>query len=150
MRCIRRACVRIADENWRLVSSGGSSSARVSANPATTVSGVRSSCETLATKSRRMSSSWRMRVRSNKASTAPPPDSGRAVRETVRSPSISSTGLSDFSFECRSDCKLQLGVSRQAICRERSAIADAKELSSRLVDSNRLVLRADRDDSFIQ
>ncbi|MOA05010.1 hypothetical protein D3C78_1245890 [compost metagenome] len=51
--CIRRDCSSISARNWRRVASSTSGmSDSVSRKPPTTVNGVRSSCDTLATKSR--------------------------------------------------------------------------------------------------
>ncbi|CFT97379.1 Uncharacterised protein [Bordetella pertussis] len=57
MACMRRACSCIMAMYWSRCSAGSASagsSRSVSRKPASTVSGVRSSCETLATKSRRV------------------------------------------------------------------------------------------------
>ena len=89
---MRWVLLRMVFANSDLLSAGMSGSWRVSANPPTIVSGVRSSCETFATKSRRTASSFRMGVRSNKATTAPPFTSGRAVSERVLSPIDTSSG----------------------------------------------------------
>src|SRR5438309_11781108 len=48
------------------------------------VSGVRSSCETLAMKSRRVFSTRSVSVRSRKTATAPPPGRGAAVTSKLR------------------------------------------------------------------
>ena len=69
--CIRRELFRIVVRNWRSSASSGRSVRIVSAYPEIEVSGVLSSWETLATKSRRTASSRRISVTSCRTSRAP-------------------------------------------------------------------------------
>ena len=85
IRCIRWVLARIVWVNCARCAWGSVSSRSVSAKPLTTVRGVRNSCDTLATKSRRTVSRRRIGVTSRMASTAPPPSNGRAVSATDRS-----------------------------------------------------------------
>src|SRR5215831_3179636 len=92
IRCMRRVFASIVSRKRSRLSFGSSRSRSVSANPAMTVSGVLSSCDTLATKSRRIVSSLRRVVRSWTATTAPPSGSGRAETSSVRSATPISSG----------------------------------------------------------
>ncbi len=87
--CIRSTFARMRAVNSVACSSGSSPSASASAKPRRLVIGVFSSCDTLATKSRRTPSSWRVRVTSWMATRAPS-SSGSAERSTVRVPSSDS------------------------------------------------------------
>ncbi len=77
-RCIRCALVTMVPRKRCRVSASIPGSLSVSAYPAIDVSGVFSSCETFATKSRRTASRRRTSVKSCSTTTAPWPLSGRA------------------------------------------------------------------------
>ena len=151
MRCMRRVFDSIVSRNRSRSPSGSSRSRSVSANPPITVSGVLSSCDTFATKSRRIVSSRRRVVRSMTASTAPPSGSGRAVTSSVRSPSASSLGSVGHAVHRAAHRVAHESFLRQEVDGEGNRRRRATEQSAcALVQSHDLAARAHGDDSFVE
>ena len=109
------------------------------------MSGVLSSCDTLATKSRRTVSSRRSGVRSNSASTAPPDASGRAVSVTVRPPSVQLESIDRLAGDRGRDGRAERAFAGQLVGREGDLVAHAEQPPRLGVDAHDLLARVERD-----
>ena len=150
MRCMRRVFASMVSRNRSRSSGDRSGSRSVSAKPPMTVSGVLSSCDTLATKSRRIVSSRRRVVRSMTANTAPPSGSGRAVMSSVRSPSASSVGsVAMPSIAPRTASRTSRSCGSRST--ENGTVAGERQQAPRaLVQPHDLGARAHGDDALVE
>ena len=150
MRCMRRVFASIVSRKRSRLSVGSSRSRNVSANPAMTVSGVLSSCETLATKSRRIVSSRRRVVRSCTATTAPPSGSGRAETTSVRSPTpISSGPAATPAIAPRTASRTSRSCGSRSV-EKGTASFEIEQPARALVQAHHAASRAHGDDSFVE
>ncbi len=147
---MRRALPRIASTNRLRSAAGGSSVASVSANPPITVIGVFSSCDTLATKSRRTASRRRVLVRSKNASRPPRSRSGRAVSITVRPPSEISDGSDGWPASAPASASRSSGSRGSRSAEKGTASRDVEQPPRRRVEDDHLPLRVHRGDAFLQ